>query len=371
MKGISTAQAAPGLVRTSFDKISGWNTDDHASALTAFVRVCRQAPQVFKKKPLDLSSARVRELCARGEAALGRGNEDARSFFESEFTPHHFSSSGFLTGYFEPELPASRIKTDDFATPLLKAPEGLVAITDRNRPDGWANELSHGRLTDKGLVPLPDRPAIMDGALQKEELEFVYLADPIDAFFVHVQGSARLKLDDGSVMRVGYAGKTGHPYTSIARVLVNRGEGRPEDLTASGLRKWLQDNPDKRDDLFRENRSFIFFREVQLDDPQDGPVGSVGIPLVAGRSLAVDPTHIPYGAPVFVSADISGISDNPISFPRLVIADDTGSAIRGAARGDLFAGSGAEAGRIAGELRHGARMTVLLPRKRTTQGSKG
>lgn len=201
----------------------------------------------------------------------------------------------------------------------------------------------------------------MDGKLDPENLELVWLADPIDAYFVHVQGSARLRLADGSAMRVGYAGKTGHPYTGIARLLVTRGEGTPEDFTAAGLRAWLEAHPEERDQLFRQNRSFIFFREVDEIGVNDGPVGAAGLPLVAGRSLAVDPSFIPYGSLVFVASALKDHDSDDGVFQRLMVADDTGSAIKGPARGDIFVGSGQTAGAIAGEIRHKADFTILVP----------
>lgn len=350
------------LVQTSFDGLPGWQADDHSAALSAFLRFCAPGKQPFQEPPLALSEEDAGALCL----AAGQVDRDApgaaRDFFEARFTPFKIAGSGFVTGYFEPELAASRRKTERFAAPLLNPPNGLEKVEDTARPAGWNTDLSHGRRTSGGLQPLPDRGAIMDGALESEDLEFVWLADPVDAFFVHVQGSARLRLEDGSSMRVGYAGKTGHPYTSIAKVLVQRGEGTPEELTMAGLRRWLDANPDKRDDLFRQNRSFIFFREVEPENPDDGPVGAAGLPLVAGRSIAIDPAFVSYGAPVFVSSAFSEDGQSSNAFRKLMIADDTGSAIRGRGRGDVFIGSGDTAGRIAGEIRHPAEMILLLPK---------
>ena len=366
----ANASAARELIPTSFEELDGWNGDDHAAALTSFLRICSDRRDLLTNPALKLSASRARALCRLATQISGKDSNAARRFFETEFTPHRVSAKGFLTGYYEPELPASRTPGEVFNTPLLKAPDGLVPVTASIRPKGWPEDISHGRRTADGLVTLPDRGAIMDGALDEENLELVYLRDPVDAFFVHVQGSARLRLDDGTVMRVGYAGKTGHPYTSIARVLVERGEGTPEQLTMSGLRQWLADHPDKRDDLFRQNRSFIFFREIVPETAGDGPVGALGLPLLAGRSLAVDPTHIPYGSLVFLQSGADELPSNQLGFPRLVVADDTGSAIKGPARGDLFVGSGEAAGDLAGELRHDVRMTLLLPKPESSGGGQ-
>lgn len=340
------------LIETSFTDIQGWASDDQGKALKALLRFCAPPQQRF-------SAA----LCQYAQRISSNDSQAARAFFETWFTPYRFKTQGFVTGYFEPELSASRTKSAAYPAPLLKAPEGLEKVSDKNRPAGWPEDLSHGRRTAKGLEPLPDRGEIMDGALADENLELVWLSNPVDAFFVHVQGSARLRLDDGSTMRVGYAGKTGYPYTSIARVLVERGEGTPEELTMSGLKRWLLEHPDQVDALLRRNRSYIFFREIEIKNPEDGPVGGAGLPLVAGRSLAVDPSQIPYGAPVFVSTNAPGLAKGTEGLQRLMIADDTGSAIRGPARGDIFVGSGDESGRIAGEIRHKADMIVLLPKE--------
>lgn len=359
--GTFAAMAENGHVREiSFSQLGGWAEDDHVAALSAFSRFCGRAKTDDAR--FLLPSA---ELCDRAARSLSNATNEAgaRRFFEDNFVPMAFKKSGFVTGYFEPELPASRVRSADYPAALLAKPDGLVAVSETNRPTDWPEWLSHGRVTGEGMQPLPDRAAIMDGALAAENLELVFLKSPIDAFFVHVQGSARLRLEDGSVMRVGYAGKTGHPYSSIARVLVERGEGTPEQLTMSGLRRWLDTNPDKRDELFRQNRSFIFFREIEIVSPQDGPIGSADLPLVAGRSLAVDPAYVPFGLPVFVTSEGFGahVGNGSVPEARTLIADDSGSAIKGAVRGDIFVGSGEKAGQIAGEIRHPAEMVVLVP----------
>ncbi|WP_430513895.1 MltA domain-containing protein [Pannonibacter phragmitetus] len=260
----------------------------------------------------------------------------------------------------------SRQPSATYATPLYRAPEGLTPLQPETTPQSLAG-FTHALSTSKGLAEMPDRGAIMDGALKDQGLELVWLADPIDAYFVHVQGSTRIRLEDGSVMRAGYAGKTGHPYTAIGKVLVDAGEGTPEDFTMQGLRAWLMANPERMDGLFRRNRSFIFFREVTEVGPELGPIGAANLPLVPGRSLAVDPRFHSYGLPVFVGADLSGAGLSQPHWQRLMIADDTGSAIRGAARGDIFMGSGDAAGAAAGAVRHKATFTILLPRVLTPQ----
>ncbi len=357
---------------TSFARLPGWQQDDHSAALASFLRFCDpsvtlpEGPHFLRLQPDELT-----RLCSDARTANDGSDAAARQFFESRFTPFRNAEQGFVTGYYEPEVAASRHRTETFSVPLHKKPAGLEPVTEEIRPENWPAHLSHGRRRGKTVSELPDRGAIMDGALDDERLELVWLADPVDAYFIHVQGSARLRMTDGSVMRVGYAGKTGHPYTGIGRLLVTRGEGTPEDFTMAGLRGWLAKHPDRRDDLLRENRSYIFFREVTETGPDQGPVGAAGLPLVAGRSLAIDPEHFPYGALVFVASGFEDPDETDKEFARLLVADDTGSAIRGRARGDIFTGSGDTAGQSAGAIRHKAKFTLLVPNSRLTSRLTG
>ncbi len=362
------------LAEISFADLEGWDRDDHRSALKSFLRFCRSpgnAPDsASPNAALRFDPAGRDDICAAASDALKGDAATTRRFFESRFTPYRIDEPGFVTGYYEPEVPASRTRTSTYTVPLHRKPSGLEAVTPDTRPADWPDHLSHGRRTGGVLAELPDRGEIMDGALDDESLELAWLADPVDAFFIHVQGSARLRLADGSIMRVGYAGKSGHPYTGIGKLLVTRGEGTPEDFTMTGLRAWLAAHPERRDALLKENRSYIFFREVTETAPELGPVGGAGLPLTPGRSLAVDTAHIPYGALVFVSAGFSLRPAESDGFQRLMVADDTGSAIRGRARGDIFVGSGADAGETAGNIRHRAAFTVLVPRP-VPPGSQG
>jgi len=352
------------LEEIAYSDLSGWTQDDQSKALTSFLRFCAK-PEALGSNPASVryALADLPSLCAAIDQASLATNEEIRQFIEAHFTAYLITKPGFVTGYFEPEVPASRTRSDRFSVPLHKKPTGLEALTPETRPTGWPEQFSHGRRVGSGFEELPDRSAIMDGALDAEQLELVWLADPIDAYFIHVQGSARLRLSDGSVMRVGYAGKSGHPYTGIGRLLVKRGEGTPEDFTMAGLRSWLAADPHRRDALFRENRSYIFFREVTETGPDEGPIGAAGLPLTPGRSLAVDPEHLPYGTLVFVEAGFPDADADGRDFSRLMVADDTGSAIRGPVRGDIFTGSGDPAGDLAGEIRHQARFTILVPKR--------
>lgn len=349
---------------TTFTEMPGWAEDDHRAALAGFLRHCDRG-FVGKTGAFGIDPEALAALCPSARTAWAAGGASAaRRFFEEAFLPHRIAAKGFLTGYFEPEYRGARTKSAAYPHPLLRRPPELVALTEANRP-AWADKdwpfALRGR--DGTLRRPPDRGAIMDGALSGRGLELVWLADPVDAFYIHVQGSARIRLEGGGVMRVGYAGKTGYPYAPIGRVMIERGLAEPGTVTMAVLRGWLADNPGEIDAVLRRNRSYIFFREVSEVSPEEGPVGAAGLPLMAGRSLAVDAGFHTYGAPVFVSADLplaAGGGMRP--FHRLMLAEDTGSAITGAARGDVFFGSGAAAGEQAGPIQHEAAMTVLLPR---------
>jgi membrane-bound lytic murein transglycosylase A len=352
----------------SFSDLPGWAQDDHRAALAAFLRHCGDEAASRGGRPagrLGISLAALRRTCQAGVRAMADGSgEAARRFFESAFKPRRVLADGFVTGYFEPEYPGALHRDALYATPLLRRPENLVALDAASRPAHLPADAPFAmRSPDGALVLPPDRGEIMDGALSGRGLELVWLADPVDAFYVHVQGSARIRLKEGGVMRVGYAGKTGHPYSAIGRVMIERGLAESGTVTMDVLRGWLAGNPEEIDGVLRRNRSYIFFREVSETGPGDGPVGAAGLPLVAGRSLAVDAAFHAYGTPVFVSAELPAGADGPSTpFRRLMVAEDTGSAIVGAARGDIFFGSGPQAGALAGGVQHRADMVVLVPR---------
>ena len=359
----SLAPATPASAEpVRFADVPGWAADDHAAALVAFRAGCRAA--VGRKRArtaVAVDPAAFRRACAAATGLPASADAaTARRFFETEFRPVRVTSDGFLTGYFEPEVAGALAPGGPYRTPLYRRPPDLV---DLKKGTGALAGHSHARRDAAGrLSAFDDRAAIEAGALSGRGLELVWLADPVDAFFVHVQGSARVRLPDGRVLRVGYDGKNGHPYTAIGRVLIDRGEIAREDMTADRLAAWLKAHPAEAGALMAQNRSFVFFRP--LDRPaNEGPVGALGVPLIAGRSLAVDPSVQPYGLPVFVVADLPlGLGGALAPFRRLMAAHDTGSAIKGAGRGDIFVGAGDAAGTVAGRLRHPAEVFVLVPR---------
>jgi membrane-bound lytic murein transglycosylase A len=342
-----------------FSEIAGWTEDAHEEALAAFkagARFIAAAPP--KTRGLRIDGAQLQRIA---RASLHVSNSDARRFFESHFVPRRIEANGFVTGYYEPEVTASRVRTERFWVPLYRRPDDLVEVSPDAHPPGWDPEMRFGRTTANGLTPYFDRPAIEAGALQGQGLELAWLEDPVDAFFIHVQGSARLRLTDGCVLRIAFDGKSGHAYTSIGRLAVERGILKRESADKDGLEAWLKRHPREGRALMRENRSFIFFRETGQDSAA-GPIGAAGVPLIAGRSLAVDRTLHTFHTPVWVDApELDDLWQAGRPFRRLMIAHDTGSAIVGPARGDIFLGPGEVAGSRAGRIRHAATMIALVP----------
>jgi len=337
----------------SFAELDGWREDDHAAALGALLKSCRKMPN---------ADALCAAALALGE---GAGREAARLFFETHYTPHVIDGAkegGFVTGYYEPELRGSRERGGPFVVPVYGRPGDLITLapdTDRAR---FNDRITGMRQTPQGQVPYFTREEIDAGALAGRGLELLYLDDPVELFFMQVQGSGRVRLADGSSLRLGFAGKNGHPYTSIGKLLVERGEGRPETMTMAGVKAWLHADRDRGRALMHENRSYVFFRELAGEEGRDGPLGAQGAALTPGRSLAVDAAYHALGTPVFVTVtDLATPEGQP--FRRLMIAQDVGSAIRGPERGDIFWGSGEAAGAIAGSTRHAARFHVLVPKR--------
>lgn len=308
----------------SFSELSGWETDDHAAAFAAFRKSCH------KLRANDVShAADWKDLCT-----ITKFVNSPKAFFEIFFQPVLIEDgkSTLFTGYYEPEIVASRTRVGSFKYPLYKRPE----------------ELKEG-------VPWKTRAEIENGALDGRGLELAWLADPVENFFLHVQGSGRLKLSEGGAMRVGFAGKNHQTYRSVGKELIRRGILTPSNASAGSIKAWVRKNPAEGRLLLQHNPSFVFFRELTHLSPSDGPIGAMGISVTNNRTLAVDPKYIPLGAPVWISKT----GAKPLN--RLMIAQDVGSAIKGAQRADIFFGTGAEAGRIAGDTKDGGRMITLLP----------
>ncbi len=356
------ADSAAHLIPLAFSDLAGWPDDDHVAALAAFRRsAALLGSHPPKARALGIDAGALAASLAKAAAlpeTPARG--DARAFFEAAFRPLEVipaSGHGFFTGYYEPEVAGSRTRTADFTVPLLGPPDDLVEFDPADPPPGLDPALRFARKTGDLFSEYGDRAAIMAGALAGRGLELVWLKDPVDAFFIHIQGAARIRLTDGSTLRVTYAAKTGHAYTPVGRVLVARGALKPGTATMPAIRAWLAEHADEAAAVMAENRSYIFFREAPVDDAALGPVAAAKVPLTPGRSLAVDRLAHSFHLPIWVETTLP----DRAMFSRLMIAQDTGSAIVGPARGDIFFGSGDAAGTIAGATSAKGRFIVLDP----------
>jgi membrane-bound lytic murein transglycosylase A len=347
-----------------FAELPGWRRDDHLAALKTFRRSCKRVIEdADASAGVAAKSAELLRVCRAAAALKNPTRVSAKAFFEQHFVPHrviHKGDRGFLTGYYEPVLKGSRKPKGRFQTPIYRRPpdlENVVAETQRaSKSDG----LSHVRKTASGVEPYPTRAEIEQGALAGQGLELLYLEDPVDAFFMHVQGSGRIQLPDGTSVRLNYDGKNGHPYTSVGRYLVEKGYYEPGEVTLQVLRKWLRADVARGQKVMWRNASFIFFRELHGPDAA-GPMGAQKVALTPGRSLAVDTAYHVLGSPVYVSAPALKHATKTGGFHRLMIAQDVGSAIKGPERGDIYFGSGDRAARLAGITQHPGSFFVLLP----------
>jgi membrane-bound lytic murein transglycosylase A len=297
----------------------------------------------------------------------------ARNFFQTNFTPWRIrppegsgptGGKAFYTGYYEPEIKGSLVREGPFQTPLLDRPADLVTFDQNAIPPGFEGYTAARRKTDGSLEIYPDRKAIEDGVLDGQGLEIGYVADPVDRFFMQVQGSGRLRLPKGSVVRYAYAGKNGQPYSAIGKAVAARLNVPPREITMASLRAFLAGDPAVAREVMQENKSFVFFKIAPFLGPEAGPIGGEGLPVTPLRSIAIDRSIWSYGLPVFVDTAIPDVGGGvkPQVIRKLMIAQDTGSAILGAARADIFFGSGDKAGAIAGAVRHGGEFYVLWPK---------
>lgn len=352
---------------TAFAAIAGWDADLKLGAFEAFRRSAFHALE----KPYRTGSLGIRfeSFSEAYEAARIRPaltDVEAQAFFETFFRPlrvrpDNGQPHGLVTGFYEPIVEASPLRSEHFNVPLLVPPADLVPVDDTNRPAGMDPYLAWARQTPDGLVEYHDRQAIESGALPFDELALAWLRDPVDAFFIHVQGAARLQMTGGTEKRVTYAAKSGQRFTGPGRVLLNLGELQPGTVSMQSIRAWLETHPNRVEEILWKNRSYIFFREAPVSDPALGPVAAAKVPLTPGRSIAVDRLLHTFGTPFFVSSPTLQAFDHaPLA--RLMIAQDTGSAITGSARADLFTGSGDAAGAIAGVVNHPADFIALVPR---------
>lgn len=356
-----------------FSALPGFADDDLAAALTTFQATCATpaGPVLAEAAP----GAPGQDLTAACAAAADVAPGGAAAFFEQNFAAYRVlrpnrdapqeRKAGFLTGYFEPELDGSLVPTADFTVPALGRPDDLVSLEPGETRPGLDPSLRAARREGDAFRPYPDRAAIEDGALGARARPLLWLRDAVDLLVLQVQGSGRVRLPDGRSVRLAYDGRNGRPYTSVARLIVTGGHLPLEGLTLARWTGWLRANPDIARDLIRRNASYIFFRRDDDTPEGAGPKGGSGVPLTAGRSLAVDATLWRYGLPFWLDGALPDPEGVRTPLRRLVVAQDTGSAILGPARGDLYLGTGARAGAVAGLLRDPARFVVLLPRQGT------
>jgi membrane-bound lytic murein transglycosylase A len=355
------------LEPAGWDDLNGWSGDDHASAFATFQASCRpivRSQAVNDGRPVR---AALQSVCARAVKTGPLGRTAARQFFEDNFLPVRIrklgDAAGFLTGYYEPIVDGSRFPTREFTVPLYRRPPDLLAAGATQPGGPFPNSgRAFRRTADGELVPYHDRGEIEDGALDGQHLEICWLRSATDALFIQIQGSARVRLEDGTMLRLNYDAHNGYPYMPVGRVLIDRNIIPREEMSMHRIREWMQANPDDAKDVRRQNRSVVFFRIVGLNDDRE-PLGAQGIRLSAGRSIAVDKALHVYGTPFFIEADLplAGVNANT-PFRRTMIAQDTGSAIVGPARADLYFGAGDEAGQIAGRVRQPGQFALLLPR---------
>ncbi|MBI3716395.1 MAG: murein transglycosylase A [Betaproteobacteria bacterium] len=339
------------LVRTSWLNLPNWGREDVTPALAAFVQSCA----VLASRP------EWREVCAEAARVQAQGTP-AATFFTDRFEPFQVvnrddSDSGTITGYYEPLLHGSRVRTGKYKYPLYAAPQDLITVDLGDVYPDLKNRRLRGRLVGNKLVPYWDRGDIERSHELLRGLEIVWIDNPVEVFFLHIQGSGQVLLPGGSRIRIGYADQNGHPFRSVAGMLIRRGELRAEQTTLDGMKTWARKHPAKVSAYLDANPSYVFFKE--LPNELSGPIGTLGVPLAAERSLAVDARVIPLGVPVYLATTYPG---SPRDLQRLMVAQDTGGAIFGGVRADFYWGFGDAAGAEAGRMKQAGRMWVLLPR---------
>ena len=352
----------------AWSDIAGWSDDDHLAAYKAFRVSCRpiSAQRSPPSDPKALGTS-LRDPCSVAKGLDLSDGARAKAFFEEHFLPLRISKlgegEGFVTGYYEPIVDGSRTENEVYKVPIYRRPSNLFVRGTTQSSAGLPNKGQVFRkIGRRKLVPYYDRAEIEDGAIAGRGLEIGWLKDQTDLLFSQIQGSARVSLDDGSTVRINYDAHNGYPYTPVGRILIDRNIIPRDQMSMQKIRDWMAQNPNEADELRRQNKSYVFFREVQLSD-KDEAVGAQGVPLTPGRSIAVDKALHVYGTPFFIEGDLPIESEqSKTPFRRLMIAQDTGSAIIGPARADLYFGAGQEAGKVSGRLRHNARFVILVPK---------
>lgn len=354
------------LSRADFDSLPGWRGDSLDEALPALLRSCERLLRQPGERPvgpkgLGGTVKDWEEPCRDLESLPDDVSTDmVRGRMESHFVPFSVAGpdgeEGLFTGYYEATLNGARFPGEDYNHPLYEKPGDLIEVRLGEFRADLEGERVFGRVNGTRLHPYHTRSDIAEGALDGRNLELIWADDPVDVFFLHVQGSGIVRLPDGETQRVGFAGSNGHRFTAIGRELIRRGAMEGRDMSMQGIRDWLRENPEEADELMRMNARYIFFREIE----GEGPIGAQGVALTPRRSLAIDPTRLPLGAPMWLDTTFPGSDGKPLQ--RLMVAQDTGSAIRGTVRGDFFWGPGEAALEFAGRMKQTGRYWLLLPR---------
>ncbi len=341
--------------QVSFSDLPGWKSDNLKDVLPAFRKSCRA---IGKKKDWQ-------DVCAKAYGIDENDTFAIRSFFETHFIPYRIanengSETGLATGYFEPLLKGSRVRKGKFRTALYRQPDDLLVVDLASAYPQLKGLRLRGKLDGNRVVPYETRAEIeKSGKLAGHEI--VWVDDVLDAFFLEIQGSGRVYIpESGETIRLAYANQNGRPYRSIGRYLLDRGELKPGQASSQQIRQWIRRNPERLREVLDSNPSYVFFREERIDDPSEGPKGALGVPLTPERSIAIDPRHIPLGAPVFVDTTRPYSS---VPLQKLMLAQDTGGAIRGAVRADYFWGFGPQAGEMAGKMKQKLKVWLLLPKQ--------
>ena len=355
------------ITQVDFGKLNGWEADHQGQTLKALYRSCAVMARLPVMRAIGPDAIAGyakdwREPCAASKSIDIQDHAAARDFFEVWFEPflvtYDGDDVGLFTGYYEPTLEGSLTPNSQYTTALLARPKNLVTVKLGEFNREWSGEKIIGQVIAGRLRPYPTRAEIVAGALRDLGPALVWVDDPIDAFFMHIQGAGRIALPDGHIIRLGYDSENGHPYTSIGRELIKDGALSRDAVSMQSIRAWLASNPDRSEEMINRNASFVFFRV----NGRDGPVGAQNVVLTPQRSLAGDRRFIPLGVPVWLETTVPNRTGGDEFWRRLMVAQDSGGALRGAIRGDVFWGAGDEAAEVAGRMKHNGRYYMLLPR---------
>ncbi|CAI3947297.1 murein transglycosylase A [Commensalibacter communis] len=374
---VQTQENLSDFYPVSYQNLSGWDKENYGQLLTLF----RQNCQYLEKLPPNRHLGGVQGLfggqtqdwlqsCNAANAVNVADPAQAKQFFETWLQPYQYTingTTGKVTGYYEPDVEGSTVRTDVYKVPVYRKPRDLIA---RKNTDG---QIEYGFIQGGLFVPYYTRAQIDQGALSGKGLEIAWVKDPIDLFFMQIQGSGRIVLPDGQILRLGYAGKNGQPYTALGRLMIDQGLMDSQSINMFSVRAWLHSHPEQAVSLMEQNKNYVFFRRLTDQRHDTGPIGTLGAPLTAGRSVAVDKQWIPLGVPLWLETTMPSPAQNQtdslVRYPwkRMVFAQDVGGGVTGMSRVDLFTGWGAQAGWYAGLMNEEGKVFILLPRRSEQQ----